>query len=170
MIAPLRRRHVRIFLVLILLLPVAFALALAARPQIANGAQPEADDGERGRLLYERTDLFPEEAITVRVRASAGGTRHLAFDPMSAIRTPDTLVYWLPGRSQPEPSSDPPSRALPPDAILLGPLHHTGAGGYRLPADTVAGQIVLYSLAHQEVVGQADLTPPPQAANSGDMP
>lgn len=158
MIAPLRRRHFRIFIGLALVLPPVFVLALGARPESADLGSSAADRETRGRVLFERSDLFATQAITVRVNETSTGARLLTVSPVTAVRTPDTLVYWLSG---PSPNESQAADSLPPDAVLLGPLRDAA---YPLPDDAADGRIVLYSLGHQEVVGQADLTVPPGSA------
>ena len=71
---------------------------------------------------------------------------------MDYLKVPDLLVYWHMG--------DAPSDQLPDNGFLLGSLAGTDVHQYVLP-DTalhVDGQLILYSLAHQEVVGTAGLS------------
>ncbi len=69
----------------------------------------------------------------------------LALDVAEPLRKPDVLAYW-----------QAPENASLKDAWLLGSL----GGGPRLfpiPRDQTRGRLVLFSLAHGEALGQADL-------------
>lgn len=148
MILSLRRRHRRMFAVLGVLLPLAFAAGLAARkPVPAAAALPRelATPAPATAADWERTDLFMRFPVQVRrLRAAAGEPPALALratDPQFA--RPDLLVYWLP--HAPAASGE-----LPADAILLGAF---AAAALPLPPVAAAeGVLALYSLADQELV------------------
>ncbi len=73
------------------------------------------------------------------------GAPMLSIRPSAEILKPDLLVYW---------TSRPPGDALPPDAVLVGSLSGTSARRLALPARARGGNgaIVVYSVAHDEVV------------------
>ena len=145
MIQPLRTVHRHAFIALAALLPIILAAALIARHQFPN----------------VRPAIFsiPEDAIRLK-KASATWSKS-SFDTefysepknpnevLAALKTrrnldsPDLLLYW----SQ--------SDANSPDmnaARLLGAV--VAGKSYRLPA-TDGGTLVLYSLAHREIVDSA---------------
>ncbi len=154
MIAPLRRRHFHMFVMLAVLLPVAVALAIGARPGDSSRASEAVESESLGQLLVERPDLFSTVDASVRVFDTSNGGRLLAVTPSAAVRTPDTLIYWLSGT----PSADAAAAdGLPSGARLLGPLRNTA---YPLPSEATNGRIILYSLGHQEVLDQGALTIP----------
>lgn len=156
MIASRRRAH-RFFVGA--LAPVALGMLFAGGSQrMPQNALPDlprfafASDGVgsvgSGTRLWEREDLFL--GWPARVAAYAGG--ELELMPLRPLRQPDVLVYWAPGGA--------PSAALPADAHLLGRLGSPVVHRFRLPthaAQADAGELVLYSLGHQEVVATATL-------------
>ncbi|HTI97826.1 MAG TPA: hypothetical protein VL527_02900 [Dongiaceae bacterium] len=150
MIRPLRQRHRRMFVVLGIALPLAFAGGIIARkavPQVAhlpagiNPVQPEYSAVE-----WERTDLFPTNAITVRLlrNAPGAGRRAVAFAAPADFVKPDLIAYWVPGNSAP-------IADLPETAQLLGTFA-SAALPLPEPASQQPGCLVLYSLADSEIV------------------
>lgn len=156
MIHARRVAHRRIFGVLVVAIPALWAAGLLLRPEL-----PPLSPADR-RLLAEagfRTDA-PEGAPGTRVVAAgpaefrvgvergARGEPLLALQPTRAILEPDLLVYWTP------PGSDAPGAG----SVLLGSL--AGSAARRLPLPERAaggGSIVVYSLAHGEVVARLAL-------------
>ena len=150
MILPLRKHHSRVFAILGVFLPVAFALGIAARkPVPIVGVLPQglAHAPEKSlSVVWERADLFSKTQIQVHLlRGLAGGGR-LAVS-LSAARDfakPDLLAYWVVG--------NPAVRdKLPENAVLLGVF---SSSAVPLPAEAAAvdGVLILFSLADQEIV------------------
>lgn len=125
MIRAQRRAHRALFAALALLVPGVLAAALAVRPPRAGG----------------------ERALAAAAEAPADGVR--AWLEAGALRValgrdwnePDVLAYAC--------AAAPEDDALPRDARLLGSI----APGARLAWPSGARWLVLYSLAHQRVVG-----------------
>jgi hypothetical protein len=149
MILSLRQRHRQMFAVLGVLLPLAFALGIAARrtvpqsgmlpPEISTWTQSfTATDDERG-------DLFDKSPVQVRLwREQVTGRFAVGFSAAKDFLKPDLLAYW----SATHPATN---DALPVDARLLGAFV---AGPLLLPAEAsnTNGFLILFSLANQEIV------------------
>ncbi len=138
------------FAVLGVLLPVAFAVGIAARkpvPSIANlpaefkaTSQPHAGDD------WEYTDIFTNVPVRVhRLRdRTAEGRLAVSLSAEKDFAKPDLLAYWLPSHPK---ATD----ALPEDAVLLGAF---SSPVLPLPEQATKsdGVILLYSLADNEIV------------------
>lgn len=146
---PLRRRHAAWITALALVLPIAFAAAIAMRqapavarelafePRAAHAPEPlPAGQGELA--LLQRAD-------GPRWQARHDATR-ITVAQLDGEEAPDLLAYWTP--------HDAGGDKLSPDAVLLGPLHGRERTFARPAAD---GALVLFSLAHGEVVARATL-------------
>jgi hypothetical protein len=166
-IAPLRRRHRLWTGALALLVPAGFALAIARRPP-----RPELPAIPAALLDAAPAGLdalFAADVSVARVRMTARvlrgqGRLWLELDPDGDLRQPDVLVYWSPAAET--------QGRLPADSHLLGRL--AGARARRLPLPAAAvpgsGQIVLYSLGHQELVGALPLPGPASEAARPEGP
>ena len=155
MIRPLRQRHRRIFIVLGVFLPAAFAIGIAARrpvpftdtlpSSLAAATQPF----EEVEQLHP--DGFAKSAIQVRLlrEPSGAGKYAVSFSAAADYVKPDLLVYWSAG-------SPNLTNALPEDAVLLGRFN---SPQLVLPAaaEKSDGALVLFSLADNEIV---DVSPP----------
>lgn len=150
MIRPLRKIHRRLFIVLGIILPVAFVISIAARkpPAIAASLPPALTDAPNlfNALIWEQDALFSKTGISVRLmrESAASGLFAVSFLAPNDFAKPDVIVYWVAGDST---SAD----ALPEDAQLLGTF---SARELKLPADapTNEGRLILFSLADQEIV------------------
>ncbi len=150
MIRPLRQRHRGIFLALGIALPVAFAVAIAARKPVAetNSVPKEFSPTTVSFTadIWSRADLFPKMPVQVRLRREQSGTGNFAVTLVAAkdFMKPDLLVYWSPGHQSI-------TNTLPSNVILLGAFDSP-----LLPLPVVAknsdGLLVLYSLADNEIV------------------
>lgn len=144
MIRSLRRTHRTAVLLLALLLPPAYLLALAARPA------PEA-------VLS-----FPaKDEPSFRLGRDAFGRLVLELDARGAPLIPDALVYWA-AEATAEPE-------LPRDAVLLGTLPQDEVRAFNLPwaAREHRGVALVFSLAWQRRVA---LFPLEQVARAGATP
>ena len=149
MILPLRQRHRRMFAVLGVLLPLTFAVGIAARrtvPQIAT-LPPELSSITQTFTAteYERDDLFEKSEVKVRLcRDWSNGQLAVGFVAPKDFLKPDLIAYWVAG--QPKVTDE-----LPADAVLLGSFV---ASPLALPtaAATKEGLLILFSLANQEIV------------------
>jgi hypothetical protein len=150
MILALRQRHRRMFAVLGVLLPVAFAVGIAARRPVPGvNALPKELAPAATRFesrVWQRSDLFARSAVQVRLlreRAGAGGFAVEFSAPKDFVK-PDLIVYWLAGNPNL-------TGQLPEKAVLLGAFSSRAVA---LPAGAANedGVLVLFSLANQEIV------------------
>jgi hypothetical protein len=151
-IAALRRRHRMATIALALVVPPAFALAVASRPALPPAAAIPTSlvaEPAPGALVAERDDLWP--ALAIRTRVYANGVVELAA--LADLEQPDVLVYW---------SADPAADRLPDGARWLGRLAGASPRRFALPADARgrAGRLHLYSLGHAAWLGSAPIEVP----------
>ena len=153
MIRPLRQRHRRLVIALGVLLPIAFAVGIAARRPVPTGQSVLATSADEPlhfeNVVWDRSDLWPPPAIRTRLLSDKAGGKRFAVELSAAkdIVKPDLIVYWLPGDPKIE-------AALPDDATLLGAFVQTKPRALPLPGETAvrSGVLVLYSLADHEVI------------------
>ncbi len=149
MIRPRRQRHRAMVCTLGILLPVAFAVGLAARrpvPVVASlppGLAAQAEDF--GQVVWTKADLWPGQSIVTTLRRDAANSVvvELTFHDLAK---PDVLVYWAAGK-------EPVAKSLPANARLLGALSNRAPLPIPTDAHNEAGRLVLYSLADHDVVG-----------------
>ncbi|MEK7729639.1 MAG: hypothetical protein AAB354_14630 [candidate division KSB1 bacterium] len=155
MIRPLRQRHRFIVFALALFLPLAFVLALSARKTPPRMRElPRALSNEASsfpRVLWMNENLWPDRNLTTRVCGDSIPPSRLALElhPREDFNAPDILVYWSPQNSGEDLN----------DAYLLGTLAGKHKRSWPLPeaALQTEGQIVLYSLGHQQILERAVL-------------
>lgn len=159
MIAPLRRRHRWMITVLSLVVPLLFFAALSQRPQHdLNRTDVDRRDTSQTERL---TPFFDNSTIEGRLLHEGASTK-LQVTTLAAPRQPDLLLYWSPGPA----SADLPSAGLPSDAVLLGPLPARAHRSYHLPPAITDEHLLLYSLAHQELIDATPLVGRKVAASS----
>jgi len=150
MILLLRQRHRRVFTVIGILLPIAFAVGIAARKPASSVAALPAGFVTTPQVFaateWERTDLFAKTSIQVRLLRKAEGEDRLAiaFSAPKDFAKPDLIVYWVAGNPT---ATD----TLPDNALLLGAFN---SSALPVPAAVrnAEGLLVLYSLANNEIV------------------
>jgi hypothetical protein len=151
MIRPLRQRHRRMVIVLGVLLPVAFAVGIAARKpvprMISLPKELVASPQTFAVTEWERADLFTKAPIQVRLLRERAGAGRFAVEFTAAkdFVKPDLIVYWIAGNPN---ITD----KLPDNARLLGAFNSSVALSLSPDAATGGGVLVLYSLADQEIV------------------
>ena len=133
----LRVRHRRTIGVLSIVLPVLAILGLAARP-----------DTRTPTLAREAWPASPADWTALGLEARTKGDT-LEIRPGPRFEGADVLVYV---------ASGPSTGTLPPDARLLGSLGDQQRA-FALPdgLERASQRVVLFSLGHQEVVGEAAL-------------
>lgn len=153
MIRPLRQRHRRMVIALGVLLPVAFAVSIAARRPVPTGQSLSAaligESPHFEKIVWDRADLWAQTAIRTRLLSDGSDGKRFAVELSAAndILKPDLLVYWAPGNAKTE-------ETVPDNAILLGAFVRASATLLALPdgASNSIGRLLLYSLADHEVV------------------
>ncbi len=163
MIAPLRRRHRWMWIVLTLVLVPLFAAAMSAKLEAPEAARAERLPGTGP------VDDTPGPLIAFAVRPAAGflatgpaaGKFYyearlyrsadgfgLTLQPQHDLMLPDVLVYYAGGEVS--------SAGIPDRALLLGPLplrEHS----FDLPSASRGG-LYFYSLAHRRIIVSYDLS------------
>jgi len=152
-----RRLHRRMFTALAFIVPAMLGAALIWRPTVppvadidpalrAPGGFP--DPGEwRPRVVDTGKHTFQ-----VQGRANPDGKgATLVIRPETVLLKPDLLVYWAP--------RDDVAQQITDDAILVGSLSGTSRRLLRLPEAAASGdgELLVYSLAHQEIVDRIAL-------------
>jgi len=145
MIQPLRTMHRRTFVGLAIVLPVILAVGLGARRPSA------ARDSKSGvtfaSLPKTSSGLWTKHTIQTQVYAEKSDL-YIILRPGQDLNEPDLLLYLSVIGTQ--------GGNLPADAQLLGPVQSERP--IRMPGGSDArGQLILYSLAHHEVVDTAAL-------------
>jgi len=152
MIRRLRARHRVMMVLLTPILPVVLLVALVGRsPVPPTGLPRELADPRDPTLVPVGSEwtLLQSPRIQARFLARQGDSTPSAvtLDQIQQPTPPDLLIYWA------ETAGD--STTLPADAVLLGPLE--AGKQLKLPASN-RGYLILYSLAHRERVGFAQLS------------
>lgn len=150
MIRSLRQRHRHAVIALGILLPVTYAIGLAARkPAPTISALPPAlatVSPSFAAWLWKRDDLFAKTGVSVQLLREQATSGRFAFSFSAAkdFVKPDLLVYWLRGNA-------PATNSWPADAVLLGAFSQTVLP---VPDDVAksSGSLILYSLADDEIV------------------
>ena len=146
MIKPLRTVHRRMFIVLAGVLPVILGIALKARPRVVS-VTPNPVKGERVSVrLNQATAAWAKQTFSTEFYSDARNSEvWFSLTPLRDLHEPDLLLYWT---SQ--------SDANSPDltsAQLLGSFRQSKS--YSLPVGTQPVSLILYSLAHGEIVDSA---------------
>lgn len=146
MIQPLRNGHRRVFLALSAILPTLLVGGLMARHRTprppANRVEvPTRATGASGALLQ-----WQKHSIDSFFYLSPAheGVTEVVLNPQRPIDDPDLLLYWAAADTVAVDVSQ---------AQLLGPF--ASGKRYPLPFGEQRGELVLYSLAHREVVDRA---------------
>lgn len=169
MIQRLRRRHRNLIVILSVILPVLFLAALATRPSAPRTQEiPPFLVNETPafpRVLFEESNLWSGHDLLTRVCADQMPPQRLVVElqPRRAFSEPDILVYW----HEPAAAS---GNQLPENAYLLGALAGKQLRRFVLPeaARLVEGKLVLYSLAHHQIVATTML-PTSSLISSGSV-
>ena len=154
MIRPLRRLHRWAITVLAVVVPVLFAVGLAARRPNPVSALPAALAPPSSELVGVRSlgDLWPGLAVDARIGFDPAdpSRRLLVLIPAEPLQAPDPLVFWSAERTM---------ASLPPSAVLLGGLAGAAPQTFQLPAAARPGPgfLILYSLAWGRVLAATAL-------------
>ena len=129
------------------LLPVAFAVGIAARRPIPVGSVPPELGGkvkDFAQVVWTKPDLWPGHGIITTLRRDDAGSVAAELT-LRDLAKPDVLVYWAAGK-------DTAAEGLPENARLLGAL--SNGAPLSIPGEVrgETGRFVLYSLADHEVV------------------
>jgi hypothetical protein len=144
MIQPLRTAHRRVFLALAFALPIVLLIGLGARRQLSSNP---AELSASFHLVKSRADFWKKHGLQTAfyINSDSPPQIYLSITELE-LPEPDLLLYW---------SHEDGANSLSAGAQLLGAI----APGRPFPLDSSlkSGYLVLYSLAHQQVVDVANL-------------
>jgi hypothetical protein len=146
--APLRKRHRALVVAWAVALPAAFAAAIVGRQEAPTAGELPTDPRALGAV-----EALGAGAGSLQIVEHADGARfsvrhdgeRVAIAQTLGPPLPDLLAYW-----SPTPALD----ELPAEVVLLGAVS-TLECTFELPRER--GWVVLFSLAHGEIVAQAEL-------------
>lgn len=159
MIGPLRARHRWMTRGLAVIVPLAFAASIIARPAWPTDPSKNGLRNAAPGAAELPAELAPTllDDLGVSYFVTAAGRLHCHVE--RGLPRPDVLVYW---------TADDAPDALMDEAQLLGPLGGEGSRSFLLPRDAATGEagvftgsLVFFSLGHGELVATA---PVPRAA------
>ena len=148
MIQPLRTVHRRAFVALAVVLPAVLSAGLGSRRPHLSPSAPAAEMPPATYLLRKSDKLWQSHVVQSEFYSDTGNPQkiYVTLKPKQALTEPDVLLYWS--------ESEPQGRSLPSTALLLGPF--AAGKALALPADVRrASHLLLYSLAHREVIDSA---------------
>ena len=150
MIQPLRTVHRRAFVTLALVLPAVLFIGLRARRSRPGPGAHAAELPSTAYVVRESSNLWQKHLIHSKFYSESDGSQdvYLVLQPVESLKEPDLLIYWL--------GNAPQGNVLPADAQLVGAFA-TGKALLLPPEEKRAGQLVLFSPAHQTVVDTAAL-------------
>lgn len=149
MIAPLRRRHLRLAVTLAIAAPVVLLAALDARPPVATTDSLPAALGERDPRPssppdYESSEVFEHQNLRLRAWLQSDGAI-LSLEAVSPLTAPDLLLYGAPQGAES-------GAALPAGAVFLGAVPGHGERAFVVPPGAATDHLLLFSLAWGQVV------------------
>ena len=147
MIQPLRTAHRRMFLILAGALPLMLGVSLTARPHVPAPNSHTLTRKQVARPLNQARAAWAKNTFDAKFYSEPGDPKRtrIVLTPRGGLEEPDLLLYWTP--------------AVAADSTDLNTAHLLGAfrpaDSYLLPAGTERLSLVLYSLAHREIVDYA---------------
>ena len=148
MIQPLRTVHRRAFVTLAVVLPAILLAGIEARHPGTSltGRSPELP--ATAYLVRESNGLWTQHQIDTKfyVRSDDAKDIYVVLRPIQALNEPDLLLYWN--------TNAPAENSLPSESLLVGP--YSADEAFALPLERGrAGNLILFSLAHQTVIDTA---------------
>jgi len=148
MIQPLRTVHRRAFVTLALVLPATLLAGIEARHPGTSllGRSPELP--ATAHLVRESNGLWTQHSIATKFYGRSDSPKDIfvVLRPMQPLNEPDLLLYWS--------TKTPQGNSLPSESLLVAP--YTADEGFALPLEKGrAGNLILFSLAHQTVFDSA---------------
>jgi len=146
MIQPLRTLHRRAFIILAGVLPLILSAGLIERHRVPAAKSRPLTTDPRITGLHQTTVVSAKNTFEAKLASAPvdSGLVHFALVPLRELHEPDLLLYWTSPAAQPGDLTS---------AHLLGAF--TPEKSYLLPAGTGQGSLVLFSLAHGEIVDTA---------------
>jgi len=148
MIQPLRTVHRRTFVVLAVVLPAILLAGIEARRPGTRLTERSPELPSSAHLVRESNGLWTQHSIATKFygRSDSPKDIYVVLRPMQALNEPDLLLYWS--------TNTPQGKSLPSESLLVAP--YTADEAFTLPLDKErAGNLILFSLAHQTVFDSA---------------
>jgi len=148
MIQPLRSVHRRAFVTLALVLPTILLAGIEARHPGTSltGRSPELP--ATAYLVRESNGLWNQHLIATKFygRSDSPKVIYVVLRPIQPLNEPDLLLYWS--------TNTPQGNSLPSESFLVAP--YAAEEAFVLPLEKGrAGNLILFSLAHQTVFDSA---------------
>jgi len=143
MIQPLRTAHRRIFMVLAIFLPAIVAGGLSERHTLVSTKASNNFQGATRLSVASAVWQKNTAATEFSSNPTSPESVRLVLRPVQELHDPDLLLYWAAEAGAPNLSQ----------ARLLGAF--AGDRVYSLTREQHRGYLILYSLAHREIVDQA---------------
>ena len=149
MIAPLRRRHLRLVVALAIVAPVVLLAALDARPPAATtdsipAALAERDPRPSSSPDFESSEVFEHQNLRLRAWLQSDGAI-LSLEAESPLTAPDLLLYGSPQAAES-------GASLPAGAVFLAAVPGHGERAFVVPPGAPTDHLLLFSLAWGQVV------------------
>jgi hypothetical protein len=147
MIQPLRNAHRRAFLALGVVLPAILVVGLMERHHNLP-VSADLSNSPQGIGTPSVPVVWQKHSIDTYFYLNPTHDREVSvlLNPKPSLDEPDLLLYWT--------DTHAPATAFS-QAQLLGPF--VPGRHYRIPAGERRGGVVLYSLAHHEVIDRANI-------------
>jgi len=148
MIQPLRTVHRRAFAVLAVVLPAILLAGIEARYPGTSLTERAPKLPSTAYLLQESTGLWRQHSIATKFYGSSRSPKdiYVVLRPMQPLNEPDLLLYWS--------ANTPEGNSLPSESLLVAP--YSADEAFALPLEKErAGNLILFSLAHQTVFDSA---------------
>ncbi len=148
MIQPLRTVHRRAFVVLAVVLPAILLAGIEARRPGTSLTERSPELPATAYLVRESNGLWSQHSIATKFygRSDSPKDIYVVLRPMQPLNEPDLLLYWS--------TNTPQGKSLPSESLLVAP--YTADEAFTLPLDKErAGNLILFSLAHQTVFDSA---------------
>jgi len=144
MIQALRTTHRRAFVALSVILPAILLAGIEGRHPGTSptGRAPELP--ATGYLVRQSNRLWTQHSIDTKFygRSQSPKDIYVVLRPIEALNEPDLLLYWS--------SNTPQGNSLPSESLLVAP--YAADQAFALPLEKErAGNLILFSLAHQTV-------------------
>jgi hypothetical protein len=144
MIQPLRSVHRRAFVTLAVVLPAILLAGIEARHPGTSLTERSPALPATAYLVRESNALWTQHSIATKFYGRSDSPRdiYVVLRPMQPLNEPDLLLYWS--------ANTPQGNSLPSASILIAP--YAADEAFALPLEKEgAGNLILYSLAHQTV-------------------
>jgi len=161
----LRQRHRRIWLVLLIVIPLVYVAGLAARrAPLTMERIPDRLTGTfevSAQPLIESTFAIGETEFGARLFSREGSSSPAVVElerrGTTPLVHPDVLVYWTPTTSGRE-------QSMLADAYFMGILTEGQSQQYALPEESTQrdGRLLFYSLGHEQMLDGEWRVPYPQ--------